>query len=57
VVFRDKGNPDAPVEVHVQKVRLRETGEVGDVKFKYNRVIADYEEYRLEKVDPWSSPT
>jgi twinkle protein len=56
VVYRDKGNPESPVEVHVQKVRLRETGEVGDVKFKYNRVIADYEEYRLERSDSWSAP-
>jgi twinkle protein len=58
VVYRDKGNPDAPVEVHVQKVRLRETGQIGDVKFKYNKVLADYDEMTgpTPHVDRWSPP-
>jgi twinkle protein len=53
VIHRDKSNPDSPVEVHVQKVRLRETGEVGQVNFKYNRVLADYEEMRIH--DAWGA--
>lgn len=44
VIYRDKSNPDAPVEVHTQKVRERSTGEVGQTNFKYNKVLADYEE-------------
>lgn len=56
VMYRDKSNPEAPVEAHVQKVRLRETGEVGQVNFKYNRVLADYEEYKMAVVDQWGPP-
>lgn len=52
VIHRDKGNQDAPVEVHAQKIRLRETGEVGQVNFKYNRILADYEEFAVR--DAWS---
>jgi twinkle protein len=52
VIHRDKRDPDAPVEVHAQKIRLRETGEVGQMNFKYNRVLADYEEYVVR--DAWS---
>ncbi len=58
VVHRDKGQPDAPVEVHAQKIRLRETGEIGQTDFRYNRVLADYEEYRGPMhADPWSGPS
>jgi twinkle protein len=51
VIHRDKSNPEAPVEVHTQKIRERSTGEVGQTNFKYNRVLADYEEYALR--DAW----
>lgn len=52
VIHRDKVNPDAPVEVHTQKVRERSTGEVGQTDFRYNRVLADYEEYVIR--DAWA---
>jgi twinkle protein len=51
VIYRDKSNPEAPVEVHTQKIRERSTGEVGQTNFKYNRVLADYEEFVLR--DAW----
>lgn len=44
VVWRDKNDPNAPVEVHVQKVRFRETGQLGTASFRYSKVLADYEE-------------
>lgn len=55
VLHRDKGNPDAPVEAHFQKIRLRETGQIGQVNFKYSKVLADYTPYAEPKpVDNWS---
>lgn len=58
VVYRDKKNTDAPVEVHVQKIRLRETGDIGVGSFRYSKALGDYEEIRgPEPVrDRWSSP-
>lgn len=53
VLYRDKGDQNAPVEVHVQKIRLRETGELGVMNFRYNKVLADYEEMVGPK-DMWS---
>lgn len=53
VVYRDKSKPDSPVEVHAQKIRFRETGEVGQVDFRYNKVLADYQEIR--KQDQWGA--
>lgn len=53
VVHRDKSDPHAPVEIHFQKIRLRETGELGQVNLKYNRVLANYEEYVIR--DTWSA--
>jgi twinkle protein len=53
VVYRDKSDPAAPVEVHIQKVRLAETGDVGNVPFKYNKVLANYEEYVVR--DAWTA--
>lgn len=44
IVWRDKNDDAAPVEVHVQKVRFRETGQIGEYSFRYSKVIADYEE-------------
>lgn len=44
VVWRDKGDPKAPVIVHVQKVRFREHGRLGAQPFRYGRAIGDYEE-------------
>lgn len=57
VVYRDKNDPDSPVEVHTQKIRLRETGEIGQCNFKYSRVLADYTPYGDPRsVDKWSPP-
>jgi twinkle protein len=53
VIYRDKGNPEAPVEVYTQKIRERSTGEIGQTNFKYNKVLADYEEYVVR--DTWGS--
>jgi twinkle protein len=53
IVYRDKSKPEAPVEVHVQKIRERDTGEVGQVDFRYNKVLADYEE--VQQHDRWSA--
>lgn len=50
IVHRDKTNPDSPVEVIIAKIRERSTGEPGEQKFKYNRVLADYEEYAVRDV-------
>jgi twinkle protein len=44
VVWRDKNDPNAPVEVHVQKIRFRDTGQLGTASFRYSKVLADYEE-------------
>lgn len=53
VVHRDKSNPDSPVEVATAKIRERSTGEIGCQLFKYNKVLADYEEYSVQ--DAWSA--
>jgi twinkle protein len=42
VVWRNLGETDDPVEVHIQKIRFREVGKLGVVKFKYDHVLADY---------------
>ena len=39
-VFRNMGTPD--VDIHVQKVRFKEVGEVGKVTLRYNRVTGVY---------------
>lgn len=44
VVWRDLKNPANPVQVHVQKVRFAETGELGMVEFTYDRVTGRYRE-------------
>lgn len=56
VIYRDKKNPESPVEVHAQKIRLRETGEIGDMSFRYSRVLGDYEELAGPARDQWSKP-
>lgn len=53
VVHRDKNKPNAPVEIHAQKIRLQETGAVGRTDFRYNAVLADYIEVHPE-TDAWS---
>lgn len=57
VVWRNLTEPHDPVEVHVQKIRFREVGKLGVVKFKYNPVLADYLPFgNLRPVDNWSAP-
>lgn len=38
-VWRNPNEPSTPTEVHIQKVRFQETGQVGMVKFTYDRAI------------------
>lgn len=44
VVWRDFGNKDSPVEVHVQKIRFRQIGRIGVAKLAYQPATATYEE-------------
>lgn len=53
IVHRDKNQPDSPVEVIIAKIRERSTGETGCQQFKYNKVLADYDEYTVH--DTWSA--
>lgn len=62
VVWRDPADPDAPTQVHVQKVRFRECGEVGMVNLYYDRATGRYGDfgpmaYRDDEppVDAWDS--
>jgi len=57
-VWRNLAEDDTPVEVHVQKIRFREVGKLGVVKFKYDHVLADYVPYgNLRSInDQWSPP-
>jgi twinkle protein len=55
VVWRNLSETDDPVEVHIQKIRFREVGKLGVVKFKYDHVVADYTPFgNLTPVDRWS---
>jgi len=56
VLYRDKNNKDAPVEVHVQKVRLRETGSIGVQNFRYSKALGDYEEMVGPKPEQLEEP-
>lgn len=57
VIWRDLINTAEPVEVHIQKIRFREVGKLGVVKFKYDPVIADYLPYgNLRPVDNFTPP-
>jgi twinkle protein len=62
VVWRDPADPAAPTQVHVQKVRFRECGEVGMVNLYYDRATGRYGDlgpmvYRDDEppVDPWDA--
>lgn len=52
-VWRDKSNEAAPVEVHVQKVRFREVGELGVCQLEYDRSTSTYHDIPGE--DSWTS--
>lgn len=44
VVWRDFGDANTPVEIHVQKVRFRQIGSVGMAKLRYERSTGTYHE-------------
>lgn len=44
-VWRDKKNPGDPVQVHVQKVRFDEVGELGMAELHYRRSTGRYEDH------------
>lgn len=41
-VYRDKSDPNEPVQVHVQKVRFRDNGDIGLALFKYDKWTRRY---------------
>jgi twinkle protein len=41
-IWRNKVDDDAPVEVHVQKIRFREIGALGTAYLTYDRVTGEY---------------
>ncbi len=43
-VHRDRANPGTPVELHVQKIRFAETGELGMVQLMYDPPTGRYRE-------------
>jgi len=45
-VWRDYDNRDAPVQVHVQKVRFKHIGKIGMAKLDYDRVTGQYRMHR-----------
>lgn len=49
-VWRDFGEPETPVEVHVQKIRFRQIGRIGVAKLMFDRPTQTYGE--LPFMDP-----
>lgn len=45
-IYRDKSNDAEPVEVHIQKVRFRWSGQIGMVPLHYDKVTGRYYEVR-----------
>lgn len=43
-IWRVMDNPDAPVEIHVQKVRFRQIGRLGMAQLFYSKVTQTYED-------------
>lgn len=48
VVWRDFANPSAPVEVHIQKIRFRQIGQIGFAKLCYDKPTATYYDPRFD---------
>lgn len=48
VVWRDFGNAQTPVEVHVQKVRFRQVGKLGMAKLNYQPTTQTYRELSFD---------
>lgn len=43
-VWRDMGDYSKPVEVHVQKIRFKQDGQIGSVELDYDRVTGAYKQ-------------
>lgn len=41
-VWRNLQNDDAPVEIHIQKIKFKIVGKLGMVKFRYDRITGRY---------------
>lgn len=41
-IWRDKNDPSEPVQVHVQKVRFQDNGDLGTIYLRFNRVTGRY---------------
>ena len=63
VVWRDPTDETGPTEIHIQKVRFRECGEVGMVAVYYDKATGRYTDYgpaiyrddERPPLDPWDS--
>ena len=62
VVWRDPTDESAPTQVHIQKVRFRECGEVGMVKLYFDKATGRYSDFgpiahrdEVPPLDPWDS--
>lgn len=44
VIWRDLKDESKPAQIHVQKIRFAETGELGMVEFRYDRLTGRYRE-------------
>lgn len=47
-VVRDYQNPDAPVDIHVQKIRFKNVGRIGTAALRYDRVTGQYWEPKTD---------
>lgn len=52
-IYRDLATDDANVAIHVQKVRRREMGRLGQVVLKYDRVTGRYLDPTAPRLSPW----
>jgi twinkle protein len=48
-IWRDVNDAGAPTQVHIQKVRFRESGELGMVPLWFDRLTGRYTEYPIER--------
>jgi twinkle protein len=59
-IWRDVNDASAPTQVHIQKVRFRESGQVGMVDLWYDALTGRYSDlgpvtHRYEERDPWDT--
>ncbi len=43
-IWRDRSDPEEPVQVHIQKIRFRDNGQLGLVLFRYDRHTRRYQD-------------